>query len=165
MRGVKTVRFSRPLLLVSSMYQNKNYYQTIYGFVIPEHLDLDDTGNQEKLEQYVGYLCSHSCWANGDNFFTFTTEERGIPDFVEKRTGKVHQKMDPWLIRMGKKCMKKLNLSYDIITGDIDEEDYSIYVNDFMFIVDNWFFFELEEPDDETPSPEEPSLWDDGLPF
>ena len=75
-------------------------------------------------------------------------------------------KQDSWMTRIGERCLDKLNLSYEIIKGAIDEDTYSQYVNNCDLIVGEEFFFEMEEPiEDETPSPKEAPLWDDELPF
>ena len=39
---VKIVRFSRPLLIRVDRYNDDYYYQTIYGFWLPDKVDLTD---------------------------------------------------------------------------------------------------------------------------
>ena len=148
-------KFSRPLLLVTDRKKGENIYQTIYGFVVPDYL-----GDMAyyKVSDYVGYICGLSCWANGDRDFHITFMPRGVPDWVD-REGRIHMKQDSWMQRIGEKCMEKLDLSYEIITGFIDEDIYSRYVNESDLIVNEDLFEELEEPVDEPPCTKEEPLW------
>ena len=162
MKNVTVARLSRPLLLVMDKCQDEYLYHTIFGFVIPYNLGEDA---YYKVYDYVGYLAGLHCWSNGHKLFSVTFEPRGVPDWVDKK-GKVHMKQDSWMTRIGERCIEKLNLSYEIIIGSIDEDTYSQYVNNCDLIVGEEFFFALEEPiEDKNPSTKEAPLWDDELPF
>ena len=160
MKNVTVIKLSRPLLLVTGQYQDGYLYETIYGCVIPSCLG--DYAYYEVCD-YVGYLAGLHCWANGIKMFNITFEPRGVPDWVDKK-GKVHMKQDSWMERIGEKCMEKLDLSYEIIIGAIDDETYSKYVNDSDLFVREELFYELEEPiEDETPGTSEDSFWGEPL--
>ena len=75
----QVVRFSRPLLIETSHYQDDSpFFQTVYGFRIQDRLTPVDP---IKLDDYVGYLCGlHCVVSDGDDFFTISYDERGLPD-------------------------------------------------------------------------------------
>lgn len=150
------VRFSRPLLIRMGRYKEDYYYQTVYGFLVPEnykeHPDLT------KLDQYCGYLCALHCWGDGDNDFTVSYERRGVPDWVDNK-GVVHIKQDRFMDRIEKKCMKKLGFSYELISMDVYEDElFNRYLNRDLLIIDEDLYWELEPNDEE-------GVEDDGLPF
>jgi hypothetical protein len=145
---VTIVRFSRPLL-INTAGCNSDFMQPVYGFLIPEpaySLDPD------KLHDYVGYLCGMHCYSNGDNYFTISYEERGVPDWVDKK-GVVHLKQDAWLRKVQQKCIKKLNLSYSLVIVEMNEEDYDKYLNEENLIVDDDFYYDLERYQDTKGDP------------
>ena len=170
---VKVVRFSRPLLIRASWYNEDYQYQTIYGFWLPEHVEPQDPIGQMRLEQYIGYLCGLHCWSSGDGFFTIKdgrwTDETGTP----------HTKQDEWMTQMEFKCMDKLGLTYEIVTVEVDEDEFRYYVlNEELLVVNEDFYYDIERDliydtpcggggssEDETPGTCEDPLWDDGLPF
>ena len=74
-------------------------------------------------------------------------------------------KQDSWMMRIGEKCLKKLDLSYEVSYGSIDDETCSKYVEESDLIVSEEFFNEVKEPiEDEDPCACESPLWDE-LPF
>ena len=170
---VKVVRFSRPLLIRTSWYNEDYQYQTIYGFWLPEHVEPQDPIGQMRMEQYIGYLCGLHCWSSGDGFFTIKdgrwTDETGTP----------HTKQDEWMTQMELKCMDKLGLTYEIVTVEVDEDEFRYYVlNEELLVVNEDFYYDIERDliydtpcggggssEDETPGTCEDPLWDDGLPF
>ena len=170
---VKVVRFSRPLLIRTSWYQENYQYQTIYGFWLPEHVEPQDPVGQMRMEQYIGYLCGLHCWSSGDGFFTIKdgrwTDETGIS----------HTKQDEWMTQMELKCMDKLGLTYEIVTVEVDEDEFRYYVlNEELLVVNEDFYYDIERDliydtpcggggssEDETPGTCEDPLWEDGLPF
>ena len=122
-------------------YKDDYLYQTIYGFWLPKNNDPDPV----KLNQYVGYLCGLHNWASGGDYFTVSCEMRGVPDWVDKK-GHTHIKMDDWTAKIGEKCRKKLELTYDVLTVDVDEQDFLKYaVNEDNLVVDEEFYYDLEE--------------------
>ena len=155
---VTVVRLNRPLLLTTDRNGEEHYYQTIYGSVVKERRCLLDPNC---IKDYVGYLAGLHCISNGDNYFTISYELRGVPDWVDKE-GNVHIKQDAWIRAMQEKCMKKLNLTYDILTLDIEEDDLNSVINEDNLIVDETFYYDMRWflPEKEQP------LWDeDDLPF
>lgn len=138
----KIVRFSRPLLLrVRKHWDGDYYYQTIYGFWL--------TGtdpNPVKIKDYVGYLCGLHDWCSGGNYFTVSCELRGVPDWVDKN-GHTHTKMDKWMSRIADKCRKKLNLTYEIFTVTVDEDDFLNHIiNEDNLVVDEHFYYDIVLP-------------------
>ena len=71
---VKIVRFSRPLLIRVSRHNDDYFYQTIYGFWLPDKVDITDPYDEMRVEQYMGYLAGLHFWSSGlgpeDGFFT-----------------------------------------------------------------------------------------------
>lgn len=154
---VSVVRLSRPLLLAIDTHKDRNYFQTIYGYVIKEQ----DCINPVYVKDYVGYLAGLHCISNGDNYFTISYDLRGVPDWADK-SGKVHIKQDAWIRALQEKCMKKLNLTYDIFNVDLDEDELNTVINEESLVVDETFYYDLRryQPEEEQP------LWeDDELPF
>lgn len=136
---VTVVRLSRPLLL-SDRNGAVHIFLTVYGFVIKEGSDL----NPDCIKDYVGYLAGLHCISNGDNYFTISFEMRGIPDWADK-SGKVHIKQDAWIKSIQDKCIKKLNLTYDILSLDIEEDDLNSIINQDHLIVDDDFYYDLKK--------------------
>ena len=158
---VQLVRLSRPLLLAADRYMDGNsYYQAVYGFLVQEKAKPADP---VRLNQYVGYLAGLHCISNGDNYFSISFEERGVPDWKDKK-GVIHTKHDAWMTRMQQQCMKKLNLSYTIINADIDEDDLDKVLNEEGLIVDEEFYYDLKRGQAEK-GPLCPVVEDDELPF
>ncbi len=153
---VTVVRLSRPLLL-SDKKGDEQLYKTIYGFVVKEKCDM----TPDCIQDYVGYLAGLHCISNGDNFFTINYEFRGLPDWADKN-GKVHIKQDGWLRSIQDKCIKKLNLTYDILSMDIEEDHLNSIINEDHLIVDESFYHDIKGY---LPEKEEPLLENDDLPF
>ena len=59
------MRFSRPLLIRVCDYKDDYFYQTIYGFWLPERVDLSDPIDEMRMEQYMGYLAGLHIWSSG----------------------------------------------------------------------------------------------------
>ena len=113
------------------------------------------------VKDYVGYLAGLHCISNGDNYFTSSYELRGVPDWADNK-GTVHIKQDAWNRSIQEKCIKKLNLTYDILNVDIEEDDLNSIINENSLIVDETFYYDMKRflPEKEQP------LWDeDDLPF
>ena len=149
---VKVVRFSRPLLIRTSWYNDDYQYQTIYGFWLPEHVEPQDPIDKMRMEQYFGYLCGLHCWSSGDGFFTIKdgrwTDETGTP----------HTKQDEWMTQMEFKCMDKLGLTYEIVTVEVDEDEFRYYVlNEELLVVNEDFYYDIESQEEDDQ--------DDELPF
>lgn len=137
---VKLVRFSRPLLLRVDNYKNDYLYKTIYGFWLPEDMDFDPV----KIDHYVGYLCGLHDWSSGGDFFAVNSEWNGVYEWVDKR-GYTHVSNDNWRQKIGEKCRKKLNLTYDIITVDVDGTSFfNECINEENFIVNEEFYYDLK---------------------
>ena len=120
---VTFIRLSRPLLINTEGFKTP-YYQTVYGFVIP--IPIGEI-KFSIVDNYVDYLAFMHDMSNGGNL-------------ISKN---IHSKQGAWLDKIGRKCRKKLNLTYDIIRLDIDEEDYDKYVNEEFLIVDEIFYSDL----------------------
>ncbi|MBO4561260.1 MAG: hypothetical protein J5705_04750 [Bacteroidaceae bacterium] len=158
---VTIIRLSRPLLLPSERTETGYNYKTIYGYVIkePQH--------EVKLkiaDDYTGYLAAMHLHYNGsDKDFTINNELRGVPDWEDNK-GVTHTKNDAWMRRICNKAINKLNLTYTIIPMDIDEEACSWSINKWNLIVDEDFYYYLE--DYTSGSKAEQPLWEeDDLPF
>lgn len=158
---VTVIRLNRPLMLMRSTAEEESYrYKTIYGFVIQDPIK---EVNFNKVEEYTGYLGALHMHFSGWNDFTINKEYRGLPDWKDKK-GVVHTSCDAWMKKIIKKAKEKLNLSYTIIPMDMDEETYSHYVDTQHHIVDEDFYYYLEDYGSETVT--EPPLWEeDDLPF
>lgn len=159
---VKLVRFSRPLLIRVDDYKDDYFYQTIYGFWLKGNTDPDPV----KLNQYVGYLCGLHDWASGGDYFTVSCEMRGVPDWVDKG-GHTHTKMDNWMAKIGEKCRKKLGLTYDMLTVEIDEDDFlNKCINEDDLVVNEEFYYDIERfLKEKAHSPKAAPLVYDELPF
>ena len=72
---VTIIRLSRPLIINTETIRD-NYFQTVYGFLIPEKYKPTD---KRYIDDYVRYLCGMHCYSNGDNFFTISYDARGVP--------------------------------------------------------------------------------------
>jgi len=161
----RIVRLSRPLLIRVCDYKDDYYYQTIYGLWLPDNTD---PIAEERLDQYMGYLAGLHIWSSGfgseDGFFTIK-EGRWVDE-----TGEVHTKQDEWMTDMEIKCLLKLGLTYEIITVDVDEDEfmYSV-INEEHLMVNEEFYYDTERdliydtPCGEGPLCTEDS--DDELPF
>lgn len=162
---VKVVRFSKPILVRNCRYKDDYYYQTVYGFQLPEKVDLTDPINKMRMEQYIGYLAGLHYWSSGleteDGFFTIK-DGRWVDE-----TGEAHTKQDEWMTAMEIKCLLKLGLTYDVVTLDVDEDEFRYYVvNDDMLVIDEEFYYHIEQdPIYDTPCEKGPSFEEDELPF
>lgn len=118
-----------------------DYYHAVYGFVIKGKID----NQYDNLDCYVGYLASLHDVSNGGNYFSITFEKRGMPDWVDGR-GHIHTVRDAWTDRIGRKCIRKLNLTYSLITLDLEDadEDYINTVVDDGLITNELFYYELD---------------------
>lgn len=137
---VKLVRFSRPLLLRVDNYKDDYLYQTIFGFWLPDDMDFTPV----ILKQYVNYLCGIHDWSSGGNFFSVNNEWSGFFEWVDKR-GFTHVSNDKWRKDVGEKCRRKLNLTYNVIKVEVDE-DYFLNqcLNEEKMIVNEEFYYDLE---------------------
>ena len=161
---VRVVRFSRPLLIRVCDFKNDYMYQTIYGFMLPESTDLTDPIDTMRMEQYMGYLAGLHIWSSGfgteDGFFTIQGG-RWIDEI-----GEAHTKQDEWMTDMEIKCLLKLGLTYDVVTVDVDEDEfrYSV-INEDLLVVNEEFYYDIEkDPIYDTPCGEGADSEDD-LPF
>ena len=111
------VRFSRPLLLIADVEANK--YATIYGFVIDWKVKWERIKSQ--IDDYVSYLAGMHYCANGGDEFSATDDY--IPNWID-RDGYIHTIWEKWVKEMGRKCMQKLHLTYDVITAEIDDDNF-----------------------------------------
>ena len=163
----KIVRFSRPLLIRTCTYKDDYLYQTIYGFWLPERIDLTDPTDKMRMEQYMGYLCGLHCWSSGfgtnDGFFTIK-DGRWVDE-----NGEAHTKQDEWMTAMEIKCLLKLGLTYDVVTVDVDEDELNSIFNEERLVVNEEFYYDIEKdliydtPCEKGPLCTEDS--DDELPF
>lgn len=157
------IRLSRPLLLPSETYNEGYLYKTIYGFVTESEID-DVTIND--IDRYVGYLAALHLYYNGNQGrdFSINKEFRGLPDWKDKE-GVTHTAFDPWMNDICLTAKNQLNLSYNIIPMDWDEDECSGYVNEDKLLIDEEYYYfleELPEPEQEPgsePETEEP-LWE-----
>ncbi len=162
---VKVVRFSKPILVRTCNYKDDYYYQTVYGFQLPEKVDLNDPTDKMRMEQYIGYLAGLHYWSSGleteDGFFTIK-DGRWVDE-----TGEAHINQDEWMTEMEIKCLLKLGLTYDVVTLDVDEDEFRYYVvNDDMLVIDEEFYYHIEQdPIYDTPCQKGPSFEEDDLPF
>ena len=161
----RIVRFSRPLLIRVCDYKDDYFYQTIYGFWLPERVDLTDPIDEMRMEQYMGYLAGLHIWSSGfgteDGFFTIKGGR-----WVDE-TGEAHTKQDEWMTSMQIKCLLKLGLTYDIITVDVDEDEFKYSVlNEDLLVVNEEFYYDIERDlIYDTPCEKGPSSEEDELPF
>ena len=159
---VKIVRFSRPLLIRVDRYKDDYYYQTIYGFQLPDRVDLTDPIAKMMMEQYMGYLAGLHFWSSGfgpeDGFFTIQGGR-----WVDEN-GEAHTKQDEWMTAMEIKCLLKLGLTYDVVTVDVDEDELNSIFNEERLVVNEEFYYDMQRYL-EAPGTKEAPLWDDDLPF
>ena len=164
----KIVRFSRPLLIRVCDYKNDYMYQTIYGFKLPESIDLSDPIDPMRMEQYIGYLAGLHYWSSGlgteEGFFTIK-DGRWVDE-----NGEAHTKQDKWMTAMEIKCLLMLGLTYDVVTVDVDEDEFRYNVlNEDLLVVNEEFYYDIEKdliydtPCEKGPLCTEDS--DDELPF
>lgn len=162
---VKIVRFSRPLLIRVDKNKDDYLYQTIYGFWLPKQLDHTDPYDEMRMEQYIGYLAGLHFWSSGlgpeDGFFTIKDGR-----WVDSEGG-VHTKQDEWMTAMESKCLLKLGLNYDVVTVDVDEDEFRYTIlNDDLLVVNEEFYYDIEKDlIYDTPCGEGSEPEDDGLPF
>ena len=161
---VKIVRFSRPLLIRVDKYNDDYYYQTIYGFQVPDRVDLTDPIAKMRMEQYMGYLAGLHFWSSGsgpeDGFFTIQGGR-----WVDE-AGEAHTRQDEWMTAMEIKCLLKLGLTYDVVTVDVDEDEFNYYVlNEDLLVVNEEFYYDIERDLIYDTPCGEGSSEDDGLPF
>lgn len=155
------IRLSRPLLLPSDKTVNGYLYETIFGYVIKK--PIRDV-RLNTVEDYTGYLSAMHLHFNGSNKdFTLNREVRGVPDWEDKQ-GVTHTKYDAWMRKVCNKAVDKLNLTYSIIPMDIDEETISTCINKDSLIVDEDFYYYLEDYTSGS-EPEQPLWEEDDLPF
>lgn len=164
----RIVRLSRPLLIRVCDYKDDYFYQTIYGFWLPERVDLTDPIDEMRMEQYMGYLAGLHTWSSGfgpeDGFFTIKGGR-----WVDE-TGEAHTKQDEWMTAMEIKCLMKLGLTYDVVTVDVDEDEFRYSVlNEDLLVVNEEFYYDIERDlIYDTPCGEGPLCTDDSddeLPF
>ena len=161
---VKVVRFSRPLLIRVCDFKNDYMYQTIYGFKLPESIDLTDPIDTMRMEQYMGYLAGLHFWSSGlgteDGFLTMK-DGRWVDE-----NGEAHTKQDEWMTAMEIKCLLKLGLTYEVVTVDIDEDELNSIFNEERLVVNEEFYYDIEKDlIYDTPCEKGPSLKEDDLPF
>lgn len=143
---------------------NDYFYQTIYGFWLPEKVDLTDPIDKMRMEQYMGYLAGLHIWSSGfgaeEGFFTIQggrwLDEAGV----------AHTKQDEWMTAMEIKCLLKMGLTYDVVTVDVNEDEFrNNVINEDLLVVNEEFYYDIEkDPIYDTPCGEGSSD-DDGLPF
>lgn len=122
------VRLSRPLLLLA----DENEYETIYGFVIDGNVDVKRIKHQ--IDNYVRYLAGMHYWANGGDVFEVSYKRNAyIPNWVDK-AGFIHTIQEEWAKEIGKECMKKLHLTYNVFTAELDEDYCAKYLDDGLII-------------------------------
>ncbi len=161
----RIVRLSRPLLIRVCDYKDDYFYQTIYGFWLPERVDLTDPIDEMRMEQYMGYLAGLHIWSSGfgteDGFFTIKGGR-----WVDE-TGEAHTKQDEWMTAMEIKCLLKLGLSYDVVTVDVDEDEFKYSVlNEDLLVVNEEFYYDIERDlIYDTPCEKGLSSEEDELPF
>lgn len=161
----KIVRFSRPLLIRTCTYKDDYLYQTIYGFWLPERIDLTDPTDKMRMEQYIGYLAGLHYWSSGlgteDGFFTIK-DGRWVDE-----TGVTHTKQDEWLTAMEIKCLLKMGITYEVVTVDVDEDELRYCIlNEELMVVSEEFYWDIERDlIYDTPCGEMGGSEDDGLPF
>ena len=122
------MRFSRPLLLLA----DENEYETIYGFILDKNVDVEKIKHQ--IDNYVSYLAGMHYWANGGDVFEVSYKRNAyIPNLVDK-AGFIHTIQEEWAKEIGKECMKKLHLTYNVFTADLDEDYCVKYLDDGLII-------------------------------
>ena len=165
---VKIVRLSRHFLIRVDRCCDDYFYQTIYGFWLPDKVDLTDPYDEMRMEQYMGYLAGLHFWSSGlgpeDGYFTIK-DVRWVDE-----NGEAHAKQDEWLTAMEIKCLLKLGLTYDVVTVDVDEDEFRSYVlNEDYLVVNEEFYNDIEkDPIYDTPCETRPLCTadsDDELPF
>ena len=162
---VKIVRFSKPILIRTCKFKEDYFYQTVYGFQLPERVDLTDPTDKMRMEQYIGYLAGLHFWSSGlgaeEGFFTIK-DGRWVDE-----NGEAHFKQDMWLTAMEIKCMLKLGLTYDVVTVDVDEDEFRYSVlNEDLLVVNEEFYYDIERlVSSKTPGGKETPIMDDDLPF
>lgn len=162
---VKVVRLSRPILIRVCKYKEDYFYQTVFGFQLPESVDLTDSTDKMRMEQYIGYLAGLHYWSSGlgteEGFFTIK-DGRWVDE-----NGEAHTKQDEWLKAMETKCLLKLGLTYDVVTVDVDENEFRHNVlNEDLLVVNEEFYYDIEKDIIyDTPCEKGPSFEEDELPF
>ena len=162
---VRIVRLSKPLLIRVCRYKDDYYYQTIYGFQVPDIVDLSDPTDKMRMEQYMGYLAGLHYWSSGlgteDGFFTIK-DGRWVDE-----NGEAHTKQDEWMTEMEIKCLLKMGLTYDVVTVDVDEDEFrDCVINEDLLVVNEEFYYDIERDlIYDTPCGDEGSSEYDDLPF
>lgn len=101
------VVFNRPLLLID----DDEMYKPIYGIVCRKALEEKEIN---RLDGYVQYLCVWHCFYNGGlPELRIDKKDRYHPEWID-RLGISHSSIDAWSIAVGKKCQKRLALSYQV---------------------------------------------------
>ena len=82
-------------------------------------------------------------------------------------TGEAHTKQDEWMTAMEIKCLLKLGLTYEIVTVDVDEDEFRhSVINEDLLVVNEEFYYDIERlVSSKTPKGKETPIWDDDLPF
>ena len=116
----------------------------------------------------MGYLAGLHFWSSGlgpeDGYFTIKDGR-----WVDEK-GEAHTQQDGWLTSMEIKCLLKLGLNYDVVTVDVDEDEFRSYVlNEDLLVVNEAFYYDIEkDPIYDTPCEARPLCTadsDDELPF
>lgn len=134
------VTLSRPLIL--RIKDNFNKYSLVYGFVVNE--DRLGRYNDKDLDDYVGYLTGMHFWSAGADYFDVSKEYRGIPDW-EDEDGVPHFRRGAWMDQMIEKSKSLLDISYDVIRMEIDDETFAAAVESDSFITSESLYDELEK--------------------
>ena len=81
--------------------------------------------------------------------------------------GEAHTKQDEWMTAMEIKCLLKLGLTYDVVTVDVDEDEFNYSViNEDLLVVNEEFYYDIERDlDYDTPCGDGGSSEYDDLPF
>ena len=81
--------------------------------------------------------------------------------------GEAHTKQDGWMTAMESKCLLKLGLTYDVVTVDVDENEFRYSVlNEDLLVVNEEFYYDIEKDIIyDTPCEKGPSFEEDELPF
>lgn len=133
------VKFSRPLLFRESI---DGKYYLAYGFIQEEDKKVDGY-DKDLLNEYMGYISGMHLYAAGAGFFD-VNYDCDIPMWMDKK-GNLHFVKDKWTKRMAAKCRDLLDLTYEIIKMEIDDETLAECVNSRSFITNDSLFDGLEK--------------------
>lgn len=137
------VILSAPLVICADIRKGKNIYSKVYGFVI----DTEEDYTRQEIEDYVGYLAAMDFWSNHPEeecLFKLEHYPTGIPVWVDKN-GEKHFNKDSFVEEVSRHYMKELNLTYDFIKTEIDNDLCDCCVNDDNLIVKDSLYYELGE--------------------